>query len=76
MLLTSLRAIRYAAVPSTVFIAIYMVGMQNEDFDEDEGIYDELNLDEEEEKFGLANDDHDSDDSEDLSEGDCSLICS
>ena len=25
--------------------------MQDEDFDEDEGIYDELNLDEEEEKF-------------------------
>ena len=42
--------------------------MQDEDFDEDEGIYDELNLDEEEEKFGLANDD-DSDESEDVSEG-------
>ncbi|KAI0734959.1 Not1 N-terminal domain, CCR4-Not complex component-domain-containing protein [Fomitopsis betulina] len=35
----------------------------DENFDEDEGIYDELNLDEEEEKFGLANDD-DSDESE------------
>ena len=43
--------------------------MQDEDFDEDEGIYDELNLDEEEEKFGLAADDHDSDESEDASEG-------
>lgn len=42
--------------------------MQDEDFDEDEGIYDELNLDEEEEKFGLANDE-DSDESEDPSEG-------
>lgn len=42
--------------------------MQDEDFDEDEGIYDELNLDEEEEKFGLANDD-DSDESEDASDG-------
>ncbi|KAF9468828.1 Not1 N-terminal domain, CCR4-Not complex component-domain-containing protein [Collybia nuda] len=40
-----------------------------EDFDEDEGIYDDLNLDEEEEKFGLAPDDDDSDDSDDISEG-------
>ncbi|KAF8591557.1 hypothetical protein K439DRAFT_1644221 [Ramaria rubella] len=32
-----------------------------EDFDEDEGIYDELNLDEEEEAFGLAGDDNESD---------------
>ncbi|PFH52582.1 hypothetical protein AMATHDRAFT_74064 [Amanita thiersii Skay4041] len=39
-----------------------------EDFDEDEGIYDELNLDEEEEKFGLVNDDGDSDDSDEASE--------
>ena len=45
--------------------------MQEEDFDEDEGIYDELNLDEEEEKFGLVGDDHgnESDESEDVSEG-------
>ncbi|KAJ6567206.1 Not1 N-terminal domain, CCR4-Not complex component-domain-containing protein [Mycena vulgaris] len=35
-----------------------------EGFDEDEGIYDELNLDEEEEKFGLAPEDDDSDDSD------------
>lgn len=41
---------------------------QEEEFDEDEGIYDELNLDEEEEKFGLANDE-DSDESEDASDG-------
>ncbi|KAF8075991.1 Not1 N-terminal domain, CCR4-Not complex component-domain-containing protein [Lyophyllum atratum] len=39
-----------------------------EDFDEDEGIYDDLNLDEEEEKFGLAPDDDDSDDSDEMSE--------
>ncbi|KAG5645759.1 hypothetical protein DXG03_005296 [Asterophora parasitica] len=39
-----------------------------EDFDEDEGIYDELNLDEEEEKFGLAPDDDDSDSSDEMSE--------
>ena len=41
----------------------------SEEFDEDDGIYDELNLDEEEEKFGLAVDDNESDDSEDASEG-------
>ncbi|KIY45958.1 hypothetical protein FISHEDRAFT_48451 [Fistulina hepatica ATCC 64428] len=35
-----------------------------EDFDEDEGIYDELNLDEEEEKFGLNANDDDSDESD------------
>ncbi|KAJ7067966.1 Not1 N-terminal domain, CCR4-Not complex component-domain-containing protein [Mycena amicta] len=35
-----------------------------EDFDEDEGIYDDLNLDEEEEKFGIAGDDDESDGSE------------
>ncbi|KAF8897186.1 Not1 N-terminal domain, CCR4-Not complex component-domain-containing protein [Infundibulicybe gibba] len=39
-----------------------------EDFDEDEGIYDDLNLDEEEEKFGLAPDDDDSDESDVASE--------
>ncbi|KAF7971048.1 hypothetical protein HWV62_22179 [Athelia sp. TMB] len=39
-----------------------------EDFEEDEGIYDELNLDEEEEKFGLANEDDDDSDSESRSE--------
>ncbi|KAI4525839.1 hypothetical protein K525DRAFT_219230 [Schizophyllum commune Loenen D] len=38
-----------------------------EDFDEDEGIYDELRLDEEEEKFGLLNDEDDA--SESASEG-------
>ncbi|RDB20441.1 General negative regulator of transcription subunit 3 [Hypsizygus marmoreus] len=39
-----------------------------EDFDEDEGIYDDLNLDEEEEKFGLAPDDDESDESDEMSE--------
>jgi CCR4-NOT transcriptional regulation complex NOT5 subunit len=43
--------------------------VQGEDFDEDEGIYDDLNLDEEEEKFGLAPDDDDSDESDAASEG-------
>ncbi|KAJ7047705.1 Not1 N-terminal domain, CCR4-Not complex component-domain-containing protein [Mycena alexandri] len=36
----------------------------DEGFDEDEGIYDDLNLDEEEEKFGLAPEDDDSDESD------------
>lgn len=46
-----------------------LYGTQEEDFDEDEGIYDELNLDEEEEKFGLVIDDNESDESEDASDG-------
>ena len=33
-----------------------LILLQEDDFDEDEGIYDELNLDEEEEKFGLLAD--------------------
>lgn len=51
--------------------------VQEEDFDEDEGIYDDLNLDEEEEKFGLAGDDNnnnDSDDSDEMSEGEDVLL--
>ena len=48
--------------------------VQEEDFDEDEGIYDELNLDEEEEKFGIAMDDDESNGSDDGSEGE-SIIC-
>ncbi|KAG6840812.1 hypothetical protein C0991_004167 [Blastosporella zonata] len=40
----------------------------DESFDEDDGIYDELNLDEEEEKFGLAADDIESDGSDEMSE--------
>ena len=43
--------------------------MQEEDFDEDEGIYDDLHLEEEEEKFGIAAEDDDSDDSDEASEG-------
>lgn len=46
------------------------MGEKNDDYDEDEGIYDDLNLDEEEEKFGrLITEDHDSDGSDDASEG-------
>ena len=44
--------------------------VQNEEFDEDDGIYDDLNLDEEEEKFGrLAPEDHEAEDSDEASEG-------
>ncbi|KAI0299741.1 Not1 N-terminal domain, CCR4-Not complex component-domain-containing protein [Multifurca ochricompacta] len=44
-------------------------GVKNDDYDEDVGMYDDLNLDEEEEKFGrLITDDHDSDGSDDASE--------
>lgn len=43
--------------------------MQDEEFEEDEGIYDELNLEEEEEKFGLVMDDDESNSSDDTSEG-------
>ncbi|PSR73573.1 hypothetical protein PHLCEN_2v10492 [Hermanssonia centrifuga] len=49
-------------------VSYFVESNTDEDFDEDEGIYDELNLDEEEEKFGLANDDNESDVSEDASE--------
>ena len=55
--------------------AIYAFGVrshssfQDENFEEYEGIYDELNLNEEEEKFGLAQEDAESSDSEDTSEG-------
>ena len=42
---------------------------QDENFEEYEGIYDELNLNEEEEKFGLAQEEAESSGSEDTSEG-------
>ena len=41
---------------------------QDEDFEEYEGIYDDLNLEEEEEKFRMPNDESDSEDSEEASE--------
>ncbi|KAJ3892767.1 Not1 N-terminal domain, CCR4-Not complex component-domain-containing protein [Lentinula edodes] len=50
-------------------VAYFVESNTDEDFDEYEGIYDELNLDEEEEKFrGLVHDDEDSDESGDASE--------
>ncbi|KAF9008816.1 Not1 N-terminal domain, CCR4-Not complex component-domain-containing protein [Cyathus striatus] len=49
-------------------VSYFVESNTDEDFDEDEGIYDDLNLDEEEEKFGIANDDDESDDSDEASE--------
>ncbi|KIJ20116.1 hypothetical protein PAXINDRAFT_160751 [Paxillus involutus ATCC 200175] len=50
-------------------VTYFVESNTEEDFDEDEGLYDDLNLEEEEEKFGLANDDDDgSDDSDAQSE--------
>ncbi|KAH9482474.1 General negative regulator of transcription subunit 3 [Psilocybe cubensis] len=49
-------------------VAYFVESNTDEGFDEDEGIYDELNLDEEEEKFGIIADDDDSEDSDDASE--------
>jgi CCR4-NOT transcription complex subunit 3 len=52
--------------PGTTSLSVWK---QNDDYDEDEGMYDDLNLDEEEEKFGrLVTEDHDSDGSDDASE--------
>ncbi|KAF5363734.1 hypothetical protein D9756_000607 [Leucocoprinus leucothites] len=45
-----------------------------EEFEEDEGIYDELNLEEEEEKFGLVADDDDSSSSDETSEGKSAVL--
>ncbi|KAJ7283459.1 Not1 N-terminal domain, CCR4-Not complex component-domain-containing protein [Mycena rebaudengoi] len=45
-------------------VQFFVESNTEEGFDEDEGIYDDLNLDEEEEKFGLAADDDDSEDSD------------
>ncbi|KAJ7591421.1 Not1 N-terminal domain, CCR4-Not complex component-domain-containing protein [Mycena floridula] len=49
-------------------VRYFIESNMGEGFDEDEGIYDELNLDEEEEKFGLIADDDDSDESDEASE--------
>ncbi|KAI6122771.1 Not1 N-terminal domain, CCR4-Not complex component-domain-containing protein [Pisolithus croceorrhizus] len=40
-------------------VIYFLENNMEENFEDDEGIYDELNLGEEEEKFGLANDDED-----------------
>ncbi|KAF8165089.1 Not1 N-terminal domain, CCR4-Not complex component-domain-containing protein [Crassisporium funariophilum] len=49
-------------------VGYFVESNTDENFDEDEGIYDELNLNEEEEKFGLVGDDDESDDSDGESE--------
>ncbi|KIJ70459.1 hypothetical protein HYDPIDRAFT_105187 [Hydnomerulius pinastri MD-312] len=50
-------------------VTYFVESNTEEGFDEDEGLYDDLNLEEEEEKFGLANDDDEnSDDSDAQSE--------
>ncbi|KII95909.1 hypothetical protein PLICRDRAFT_170509 [Plicaturopsis crispa FD-325 SS-3] len=50
-------------------VSYFVESNTDDDFEEDEGIYDELNLDEEEEKFGLApEEDEESDDSDAQSE--------
>ncbi|KAG6378880.1 Not1 N-terminal domain, CCR4-Not complex component-domain-containing protein [Boletus reticuloceps] len=49
----------------------YFVESNNEeDFDEDLGLYDDLRLEEEEEKFGIANDDNDASDDSDAQSDD------
>jgi len=58
---------------SSLYLIVHFVQncllIQEEDFEEDEGIYDELNLEEEEEKFGLIADDDDSSSPDEASEG-------
>ncbi|KIY63476.1 hypothetical protein CYLTODRAFT_403191 [Cylindrobasidium torrendii FP15055 ss-10] len=49
-------------------VSYFVESNQEEDFDEDEGIYDELNLDEEEEKFGIAAAEEEESDSDNASE--------
>ncbi|KAF4619725.1 hypothetical protein D9613_005426 [Agrocybe pediades] len=49
-------------------VVYFVESNTEEDFEEDEGIYDELNLDEEEEKFGLLADENDSGSSDEESE--------
>ncbi|KAJ7667668.1 Not1 N-terminal domain, CCR4-Not complex component-domain-containing protein [Mycena polygramma] len=65
-----LRLLNNGSMPTEKVLALkddvqyFVESNTDEGFDEDEGIYDELNLDEEEEKFGLAPEDDDSDDSD------------
>ncbi|KAF7301558.1 hypothetical protein MIND_00721300 [Mycena indigotica] len=64
----SLAADRVTALKDDVQYFVESNTAREEDFDEDEGIYDDLNLDEEEEKFGIAADDDESDGSDNGSE--------
>ncbi|KAJ7688397.1 Not1 N-terminal domain, CCR4-Not complex component-domain-containing protein [Mycena rosella] len=77
-----LRLLNNGSMPTEKVLGLkedvqYFVESNTEEgFDEDEGIYDDLNLDEEEEKFGLAPEDDDSDASDVGSEGPlASRIC-
>jgi hypothetical protein len=63
------NAVRHTLISCEPGTTSLRVWKQNDDYDEDEGMYDDLNLDEEEEKFGrLVTEDHDSDGSDDASE--------
>lgn len=69
------KAILYVSSPYLpVYLCSIELSSQEEDFEEDEGIYDELNLEEEEEKFGLIADDDDSSSSDEADEGE-STVC-
>jgi CCR4-NOT transcription complex subunit 3 len=63
------RRIKYGVYAISNFDVRSHFSFQDENFEEYEGIYDELNLNEEEEKFGLAQEEAESSDSEDTSEG-------
>ena len=63
------RRIKYGAHATCVFGDGSHSDLQDENFEEYEGVYDELNLNEEEEKFGLAQEEAESSGSEDTSEG-------
>ncbi|KAF7355004.1 General negative regulator of transcription subunit 3 [Mycena sanguinolenta] len=69
-----LRLLNNGSLPTEKVLALkedvqyFVESNTDEGFDEDEGIYDDLNLDEEEEKFGLAPEDDESDDSDGGSE--------
>ncbi|KAI9001152.1 Not1 N-terminal domain, CCR4-Not complex component-domain-containing protein [Trametes punicea] len=69
-----LRLLDNGSLPTEKVLAIqddvkyFVENNMEEDFEEYEEVYDELNLDEEEEKFRLPNDDNESEDSEERSE--------
>ena len=63
------RRFEYGVYAVYMFWVFTHSSFQDENFEEYEGIYDELNLNEEEEKFGLAQEEAESSDSEDTSEG-------
>lgn len=67
--------VTYFVESNTVSIRFFVTGIvtkfsKEDEFDEDEGIYDELNLDEEEEKFGLHPDESNENDEDSGEESD------